>query len=67
MAEFLTREECEKAIAQKMKEIKHIYSLYNPEGSYLSLYMRKDENGEILSFWNSYFDTDNEKPINYVE
>ena len=60
MKATMTREECEKRILEKLKEIKEIYEEYNPNADYLSLFVRKD----FLQFNNVYWAEDSKHPLN---
>ena len=70
----MTREECERIIADKMIEIVDAYLKYNPEGEYLHLSFGRMKNGDgndngswdIYHFDanNSYFKDDTDRPIN---
>ena len=50
----MTREECERAILDKLSEIKAIYHQYNPNGLYLSMVMNGTD-GTHLSVNNAYY------------
>lgn len=52
----MTREECEKLIAEKLHEIIDIYLQYNPDGRYLSMTFQKDENGRFYTIRNECWD-----------
>lgn len=58
----MTREECERAILDKLSEIKAIYHQYNPNGLYLSMTMSE---GEKLSVANAdyYGGADEDTPL----
>lgn len=60
----MTREECERAILDKLSEIKAIYHQYNPNGLYLSMVMN-GEDGTHLSVYNSDYPggEDEDKPL----
>ena len=54
----MTREECEKLIAEKLHEIAEIYLQYNPAGKYLSLTFqvnKADETNHHYQFNNEYW------------
>ena len=58
----MTREECERIIADKMAEIVDAYLEYYPEADYLSMCFLKSENGNGNDFgdWDTYkFDAHN--------
>ena len=57
------REECERAIIAKMKEIREIYEQYNPDGRRLSLFYIDDH----YSVDNSYRTDDSDHPISAWE
>lgn len=57
----MTREECEKQILQKMKEINEIAKEYNPCNTYITLCIH---GGMVVQFWNNFWDTGNNE-INY--
>ena len=59
----MTNTECEKAIAEKLKEIRKIYKDAYPEGNYLTLCICEN------SMWvnNSYYDADKDFPIEWRE
>ena len=60
----MDRHDCEKIIIDKMKDIVDIYHEYNPEGEYLMLTYRKDDDGiDQVSFNNAHWEDDKEKPI----
>lgn len=77
----MTREECEKLIAEKLHEIAEIYLQYNPAGKYLSLTFlvtNADEANEAerhYQFNNKYWEEcstlsrgrDADYPIDYSE
>lgn len=63
MAEKMTRDECELAIAERFKEIVKIYRSYNPNGRYLTMVSLDD----YISFNNEDWDADKENPISYRE
>jgi hypothetical protein len=56
----MTREECEKAIAEKVKDIWSIYNEYNPNGYSLELFTNK--NGLIIVN-NEYWKDDINNPL----
>ena len=53
----MKREECEKQILQKMKEINKIVKDYNPCNKYITLSISDD----TIMFNNDYWFTDNNK------
>jgi hypothetical protein len=58
----MTREECEKAIADKIAELWDIYKEYNPNGYNLSLTVTDD----LILFNNVYWADDINKPITKI-
>jgi hypothetical protein len=56
----MTREECEQAICQKMKEIWNIYHEYNPVGYSLGLFANAEG---LVMINNEYWKDDRNKPI----
>lgn len=64
----MDRQDCEKIIIEKMKDIVAIYHEYNPDGEYLSLCYRKDDDGiDQVSFNNASWEDDKEKPIRVMD
>lgn len=61
----MTREECEKQIIEKMKEIKDIYKKYNENGDFLSLAIYADK--ECYTVNNIYWGKDKNYPIDAAE
>lgn len=59
----MTKEECEKIMAEKFKEIVEVYKQYNPEGSYLDLTYSVNKDGKFMYIRNAYFDSDTDHPI----
>lgn len=57
----MTKEECEKKLVNKIKEMWDIYKEYNPEGDFINVYI---SNG-ILTINNRYYGADGNKPIDY--
>lgn len=57
----MTRNECEKKLAEKLYEIKEIYKEYNPGGDYLRLNITN----EYISACNEYYLTDRYKPVDF--
>ena len=55
----MTREECEKILIEKLKEMQEIYKQYNPEGEYLTMCIMTD----YLSINNDYSNEYAAKPI----
>lgn len=55
----MTREECEKRILKKLKEIKAIHEAYNPNANYLSILVNED----FLQFNNAYWAEDSKYPL----
>ena len=55
----MTREECEKGIAEKITELWDIYKEYNPNGYNLSMTVTDD----LILFNNVYWANDINKPI----
>lgn len=63
----MTRQECEKAIMKKAREMVDILHQYAPEGNHLSLaYINEDGDGYI-SIHNCYWNEDKENPIDCSE
>jgi hypothetical protein len=58
----MTREECEKAMADKIAELWDIYKEYNPNGYNLSLTVTDD----LILFNNVYWANDINKPITKI-
>ena len=58
---MMTNEECEKAIAEKLREIKEILEAAYPTGKYLTLCICKD-----YMWFNNEIDNE-EFPINWAE
>jgi hypothetical protein len=58
----MTREECEKAMADKIAELWDIYKEYNPNGYNLSLTVTDD----LILFNNVYWADDINKPITKI-
>ena len=56
----MTREECEKALCEKIAELWEIYSEYNPDGYSLGLFTNR---GGLVMVNNEYFKEDAGKPI----
>ena len=56
----MTREECEKQILEKCKEISEIVKQYDPTADYLSITITPDD--EYISVNNNYWE--NKPPIN---
>ena len=56
---MMTRQECEKAIADKMREIVGIYHNYNPDGKYISLCYMKEDGDETIHGNNRYWTAQN--------
>lgn len=52
----MTREECEKLMAEKLHEIAEIYLQYNPDGKWLALSFHADREGRYFSIVNAYWD-----------
>ena len=69
----MTREECEKAIKEKLMEIRRIYEEYNENGDYLSatIWWRKEGSDiNAVTANNTYYKSghpDYTKPINFWE
>lgn len=61
----MTREELQKEIAKRMKEIRELYYSVYPEGDYLTMYFKKN----IVSFNNRQWEggEDEKYPIDYQE
>lgn len=55
----MTQLEAEKKILDHVLEIKRIYHKYNPDGVYLNVCISKGN----ISFNNSYWEKDKERPI----
>lgn len=55
----MTQIECETKIMEKLKEIWNIYHEYNPEGTYLDMFILDD----FMACNNRDWDEDSEKPI----
>lgn len=62
----MTRAECEKKLAKKMREIRKIYLQYNPDGDFLDITL-KIKDGYMSCFNSGYDKTsiDAEKPIDF--
>lgn len=58
----MTREDTEKAISEKVKELWEIYKEYNPQGYNLSLTVTND----LILFNNVYWADDKNKPITKI-
>jgi hypothetical protein len=58
----MTREECEKAMADKIAELWDIYKEYNPNGYNLSLTVTDD----LILFNNIYWANDINNPITKI-
>jgi hypothetical protein len=58
----MTREECEKAMADKIAELWDIYKEYNPNGYNLSLTVTDN----LILFNNVYWANDINKPITKI-
>jgi hypothetical protein len=58
----MTREECEKAMADKIAELWDIYKEYNPNGYNLSLTVTDD----LILFNNVYWANDINNPITKI-
>lgn len=56
----MTREECEKQICEKVKEIWGIYKQYNPKGQSLRMY---SNSSGLVMINNEYWKDDNELPL----
>lgn len=52
----MTREECEKLLAEKLHEVAEIYLQYNPDGKWLGLSFSADREGRYFSIVNTYWD-----------
>ena len=64
----MNREECEKLILEKLKEISDIYLEYNQKGEYLSLcFMKREDNDLYFSFNNNYNHEDINKPLDFTK
>ena len=69
----MEREVCEKKIAEHIKAIMDIYSVYNPDGGYMSICINNkgesifDSNVETRSAFanNMYWKEDKDKPIHF--
>ena len=57
----MTRDECEKKLAEKLYEIKGIYKEYNPDVDYLRLNITN----EYISACNEYYLNDRYKPVDF--
>lgn len=55
----MTREECEKAIAEQTEKIWDIYKEYNPQADSLSLHITR----ELILVNNEYWKGDANKPL----
>ena len=56
----MTRQECEKAIEQKLREIVEVYHQYNSQGDYLSMAYINDEDGCSIMCNNRSWDANDE-------
>ena len=69
----MTREECEKKIAEYCTAIRLTMLEYNPGADYLSITLRKGKNGNDDGDWdtydvtgnNAYWEEDKERPISF--
>lgn len=61
----MNRAECEKQIAEKLREIGEIHKQYNPDGMYLTLCISRGN----LSFSNEHWEggKDEDHPVDYFE
>lgn len=59
----MNKEECEKKLVNKIKEMWDIYKEYNPEGDFINVCI----SNENLIINNKYFGEDGNKPIDYYE
>lgn len=59
----MTKEECEKKLVNKIKEMWDIYKEYNREGDFINVCI----SNENLIINNKYFGDDGNKPIDYWE
>lgn len=57
----MNKEECEKKLVNKIKEMWDIYKEYNPEGDFINVCISE----ENLIINNKYFGNDGNKPIDY--
>lgn len=63
----MNRQDCEKIILEKMKDIVAIYHEYNPDGNYLTLSYLDEQSQPMIMFNNRHYDEDSENPIDYWE
>ena len=60
----MQREECEKIILEKAREIVSIYHEYNQDGGYLNISYLEDDSHMTIFVNNSYSHEDNKLPLN---
>ena len=58
----MTRNQCERKLAQKIKELWEIYQEYNPDGKYLSVAIT---DGNPFHCNNEYYNADRLKKITF--
>lgn len=59
----MTREELQKEIAKRVKDIRKLYYSVYPDGNHLDMTIRKDS----IAFHNSYFEEDKNFRVDYYE
>ena len=59
----ISREEAEKRILLGLEDIWSDYMAYNPEGTYIQMYIIRDKNGVSISAGNIRWADDKDHPI----
>lgn len=63
----ISREEAEKRILLGLEDIWSDYMAYNPEGTYIQMYVIRNENSISFHAGNIYYAADKERPIDLYE